>query len=160
MTKYTVPYIRKRVSVGFTQPSLTEQDKKNECDINYIINNFVKTGINPTAGRQMSYVDCTSVPKFEEAQLIVANTLSMFEALPANERDNFGTVQKYLEYVSNPDNLKDCYERGLIDKDSVDIKDVYPEMFEQTSVVPQSPIQDSSANVPEVQNPVSEPPSA
>lgn len=133
MTKFKTLYDYEQVSISFEQPSLTEQSYKDECDIDFIISNFVKTGIDPREGRKMSYVDCTQVKDFQAAQQLVADTKSMFYSLPAEVRDEFQTVGGYLEYVSNPENLKDCYERDLIDKTTVDEKDVYPEKYQQSS---------------------------
>lgn len=139
---------RKIVQQDFKLPSKTEQSYKDECNIDFIISNFVKTGIDPREGRQMSYVDCTQVKDFQSAQNLIAETKSMYYALPSEIRDEFKTVDKYLEYVSNPENLKDCYERGIIDPSSVDEKDVYPEKFVQ----PSTPV----VETPVVETPVKE----
>lgn len=148
MAKFFTPFERKRVSMSFSQPSLTEQSYKDECDIDFIISNFVKTGIDPNEGKKMSFVDCTQVKDFQDAQNIVAETKSMFHSLPAVVRDEFGTVENYLEYVSNPQNLKDCYERELIDPSSVDVKDVYPEKYIEQPKVVESPVVEPSVVPP------------
>lgn len=139
---------RKRIQQEFKLPSRTEQSYKDECDIEFIISNFVKTGIDPREGRKMSFVDCTQVKDFNDAQNLIAETKSMFYSLPPEIRDEFQTVDGYLEYVSNPANLKDCYERGIIDPDSVDEKDIYPEKF----VEPSTPV----VETPVVETPVKE----
>lgn len=118
---------RKRLQVSFEQPSKTEQVYKDECSIDFIISNYVKTGIDPREGRKMSYVDCTKVSDFQTAQQLVADTKTMFYSLPAEVRDEFKTIDNYLGYVSDPANLKDCYERNLIDQSTVDRKDIYPD---------------------------------
>lgn len=129
--KFTTQFSRNVVSKKFKKPSKTEQCYKDECNIDFIISNFVRTGQDPTQGKQMSYVDCTQVKDFQAAQELVAATKSMFYSLPSQVRDEFKTVDNYLEYVSNPKNLKDCYERNLIDRSTVDEFDVYPEHKEQ-----------------------------
>lgn len=118
MGKFKTPYSDDllRVKFEFTYPSQLE-DAKQECDLSFIIENYVKTGMLPT--KQASYIDCTTVPMYEEAMQIVAEANSNFEALPAKIRDEFKTVENYLNYVSDEKNLSDCINRGLIDKATV-----------------------------------------
>lgn len=117
----------KRYSKIFTKPSLTDQSFKDECNIDFIISNFVRTGQVPESS--MNFIDCTTVQQFEEAQMLVAEAKSNFEQLPAKVRSEFKNVQGYLEYISNPANLKDSYERGFIDRGSVSLFDVYPDVY-------------------------------
>lgn len=141
---FKTPYQeQERQQISFDGVSLTDQSFKQECDIGFIIENFVKTGQLPESS--MSFVDCTTVQKFEDAMQIVAEAKSNFEQLPSSIRDEFKTVTNYLSYISDPANLKDSYERGLIDKTSVNLEDVYPELYQPTV---QEPI------VPDVVTPV------
>ena len=104
--EFRTPYKgNERVQYSTIGPSLTDQSFKQDCDIGFIIENFVRTGELPQS--TMSYVDCTTVPMYEEAMQIVAEANSNFEQLPAKIRDEFKTVSNYLEYISNPDNLLD-----------------------------------------------------
>lgn len=130
VTSYNYEKERKDVGLRFTQPSMTEQEYKDECDVNFIIKNFVKTGELPDM--TMQYGDMTTVQDYQDALYTIAEAKSNFYALPSAVRDEFKTVDKYLEYVSDPTHLKDCYERNLIDKNSIDLRDVYPERFVET----------------------------
>lgn len=119
-----------RVSISTEGPSLTTQDAKDECDINYIIESYVKRGIvPPNAG---SYLDCTSVADYETACLLVAEAKSNFESLPLKFREEFKTIENYLAYLNDEKNLKDCIDRGLIDKSTVP-EDKLNEIFKQIS---------------------------
>ena len=151
-TQYDTP---KDVSITFNEPSLTEQCYKDECSIDFIVANYVKTGIDPNEGKKMSYIDCTTVQDFESAQNLIAETKSMFYDLPATIRDEFQTIDNYLEYVSNPANLKDSYERNLIDQSSVDLKDVYPERYSSSPE-----LQETLQTTTVVEDPVSPTPEA
>lgn len=129
--KFVTPYNgeNKKVSIEFNGISLTDQACKDECDIGFIIENFVKTGQLPHQP-QMSYQDCTSATSFEEAQLLVSQCKTDFELLPASERDKFGSVVGWLEYVNDQANLKDCLEKGYIAESSLteeQLYNVYPE---------------------------------
>lgn len=141
---FKTPYQeQERQQISFDGVSLTDQSFKQECDIGFIIENFVKTGELPESS--MSFVDCTTVQKFEDAMQLVAEAKSNFEQLPSSIRDEFKTVTNYLSYIADPANLKDSYERGLIDRSSVSLEDVYPELYQPTI---QEPV------VPDVVNPV------
>lgn len=127
--EFVTPYNNstKKITQDFYLPSLTDQSCKDECDIGFIIDNFVRTGQMPSKP-EMNYIDCTTVQSFEEASMLVAQCKSDFEQLPAIERDKFKSVSGWLEYCTNPQNLKDCIEKGYISKESVH-KDVLNEIY-------------------------------
>lgn len=117
-------------------PSLTDESFKQECDIDFIISNFVQRGINPPE-HQVQYGKQYTSDDFINGMNIVAECKSAFEELPAIEKERFNnSVSNFLEFIANPDNLRESYEKGYIDPTSVDIADVYPERFikENTSV--------------------------
>lgn len=133
MAEFITPYNGKnlRVQHDFLLPSLTDQSFKQECDIGYIIENCLRTGQVPQ-GPTSSYIDCTQVSDYQSAMQLVAQCKSDFASLPSKERDRFGTVEGYLEFISNRDNLKECYEKGYINRDSVSedvLKTLYPERY-------------------------------
>lgn len=119
-----------RVTFETQGPSLTVQDCKDECDINYIIESYVKRGIMPPQGG--SYIDCTTVQDYETACQLVAECKTNFETLPLKYREEFKTVENYLAYISNQDNLKDCLDKGLIDKATVP-EELLTEIYKETS---------------------------
>lgn len=144
---FKLPYSKnERVSIKFENPSLTDQSFKQECDIGFIIENFVKTGTQPDS--TMNFMDCTTVKSYEESMQLVAEANSNFENLPAKIRDEFKTVTNYLAYISDVKNLKDSYERGLIDRGSVDLADVYPEQYKQQIVNTDQVTASSSTETP------------
>lgn len=104
---------QKKVSLSFNDVSLTDQSAKEECDIGFIIEHFVKTGQSPDRPN-MTYLDCTTVQSYEDAMALVAETKTQFELLPSSERDKFKTISGWLDYVNNPDNLADCVNKGYI----------------------------------------------
>lgn len=151
MYEFITPYNgkNKRVEKDFLKPSLTDQSFQQECDIGYVIENCLKTGQVPE-GPTASYLDCTCVSDYQAAMQTVAQCRSDFECLPSKIRDEFKTVENYLEYISKPENLKDCYERKLIDISSVTedvLKQIYPERYTgvyQTAATPAEPVNSSS----------------
>ena len=114
---------------GLPLPSLTEQQYKNECDLNLLIKAYQKSGV-PLPAPVMNCMDCTTVMQFETAKQVIADAESSFECLPSNIRDEFKTVQNYLQYISDEKNIKDVYERGLADVNSIPLDKVYPERYQ------------------------------
>ncbi len=150
--KFKTPYNScSRVSFTFEKSSLTEQDHKDECDIGKIIESYVKTGQLPPQS-QPSYLDCTQVQNYEEAQMLIAEVNSQFNSLPAVDRERFVNVRNYLDFIANPENLRECYERNYINRDTVDIADVYPERFvSQEGKNPMPSVGSSDVSAPETQ---------
>lgn len=115
------------------EPSLTDESFKQECDIDFIISNFVQRGINPPE-HQVQYGKQFTSEDFVRSMETVAECKSAFEELPAIEKEKFNnSVTNFLDFVSNPENLRYSYEHGYIDPMSVSEADVYPERFEKNS---------------------------
>lgn len=112
---------QKRPVLKQSKPSMTDQDKKQECDLNYIIQNYVRQGKElPYAHAQYGDISRLSLKDYQDAMLLTAEMKSNFEDLPAVEREKFhNNVSEYVDYISNYSNLKDCLERKLVDIESV-----------------------------------------
>lgn len=119
--KFSTPYSDvKKVTVTFEKLSLTDRSQQLDADINYIIEKYVRTGELPTS--PMQYLDCTTVKDFQDSMYIVSECNSAFEQLPSKVRDEFKTVENYLSYICNPENVQDCVNRNLINPDSVPVE--------------------------------------
>lgn len=107
---------RFRLSMDFApDSSMTEQQFKDECDINNIVNrpNF---GINPMRkpDRQFEFGDFAGEVDFQTAQNIVASACSQFELLPSGLRDRFeNSPSKFMEFVNDPKNIDEGIELGI-----------------------------------------------
>jgi len=104
----------RRHSITFTQPTMTQQQFKEECDINNVMRRYIKTGvIDHLAKHQAQYADIEPV-SYHEAMNTIATANSMFEELPAQARRNFNNdPTKFLEFVQNPDNSDKLIDMGL-----------------------------------------------
>lgn len=112
-------------------PSMTDQSLEPECNISKIIQNCLRTG-QPLPQQAVSYADLTNstIRDYQDALITVSNFRSAFEGLPAVDRDKFGNVENYIKFISNPDNLKVSYEKGFIDRSTVDLSVVFPERYQ------------------------------
>lgn len=104
----------KRVTLD-TGPGLTEQSHKKECDMNYILRDYAKTGFVKHAKKHDGAYDDVSSVDFQEAMNVVARSKTMFEELPAAIRANFANdVSQFLAFVQEPGNSQRLQEMGVI----------------------------------------------
>lgn len=96
----------------------TKQSFKDECDINKIMNRYVKTGQLPAMQRKNpQYGDFSSALDFQAAQDIVVKAREQFEALPAKVRSRFkNEPSEFLRFMEDPENVKEMESLGLINK--------------------------------------------
>lgn len=114
----------------FTEPSMTKQSFKDECDINKLMDKYQKTGmINHVNKHQPTYAEYDAID-FTQAMQTIAEGQSMFEELPSQARKNFDNdPAKFMEFVNNPDNADKLVEYGL----------AYPRQEVQTELSPKAP---------------------
>lgn len=95
-------------------PSLTQQQFKEDADINTIVERFGITGKMPDNLRIPTYGDFTGVSDFRSALAAVEAAERDFMALPANIRADFDNdPQQFLEFADDPSNFSALREMGL-----------------------------------------------
>lgn len=103
--------------ICFTEPSMTQQHFKDECDMDTILRKYETTGflVDPlTPRRQAQFGDFSEVQDFQSAQNKVAQISEYFDSLPAHIRLRFGNrVSEFLTFVTDPANRKACEELGI-----------------------------------------------
>nr|WAE43324.1 MAG: internal scaffolding protein [Microviridae sp.] len=108
------------VGTDFTDElSRTQQQFKDECDINTIIDRYEKTGflVDPTVPitRMPKYGDFTGID-FHAAQNVIASAQQTFDALPATLRYRFNNdPAEYIQFCSDEKNRAEAEELGLLD---------------------------------------------
>lgn len=94
--------------------SRTQQNMKDEADINVIVGRFLKTGLMPPSVRVPEYADFTEVMDFKSAQQALIDARFNFMQMPANLRARFhNSPQNFLEFCTNKDNLEEMRKLGL-----------------------------------------------
>lgn len=98
---------RDRQTIEFTEPSLTKQAFRDQCEIHNILKRYQRTGIIEHVTRhQASYGDVSGAD-FHEAQLTIAKAKTLFQELPAAAREHFGhDPAKFLEFTEDLDEPK------------------------------------------------------
>jgi phage internal scaffolding protein len=111
---------KERVYTDVGDVSLTKQAFKDQCDINFIMKNYEKTGIAPINQRQPQYGDFTQVNDYHSALNSVIAAQDHFMSLPAELRARFSNDPgEFISFVENPDNKEELGKLGLLKQESV-----------------------------------------
>ena len=116
-----------RVQVDFTgTESMTKSEFKDECNINNIVKQCIKTGIMPQGTREPMFEDFSEVGTYSDAVNQVAEANSTFEQLPSEIRDRFDhSVQNLMDFLADENNHDEAYDLGLAPKP--ESKEIEPE---------------------------------
>lgn len=95
-------------------PSLTQQQFKDESDINTIVDRFMKTGHLPDPVSMPQYVDYEGVFDFQSAMNVVRQADENFMRMDAKVRARFhNSPQEFLEFFADPANVDEAVRLGL-----------------------------------------------
>lgn len=112
-------YDRDAVSIATAPPQpddgKTQQNFKEECDINTIVQRFNLTGQLPENLKLPQYVNYEGVFDFQTAMQTMMEAEEQFMSVPAHIRAQFdNSPQKFLEYCENPNNREGLRKLGLL----------------------------------------------
>lgn len=104
-----------RVQTINDEPTMTQQQFKDQVDVNNIIAKFKKTGqithLNASKG---VYADLTQVGDYQSAMDKVVKAQEAFLTLPADLRKKFGNdPENFLKFVDDPKNDAEAVELGI-----------------------------------------------
>lgn len=119
-----------------TLPSLTQQQFKDECDINTIVRQFGITGHLPLAVYLPTFGDFDQVEDFQSALHAIQRAEASFAAMPANVRERFmNNPQKFLEFTSDSRNADEARALGLF-RDAPSPPPTTPSPVNPTPLIP------------------------
>ena len=94
--------------------SLTQQQFKEESDINNIVDRFMKTGHLPDPVSMPQYVDYEGIFDFQSAMNVVRQADENFMRMDAKVRSRFhNSPQEFLEFFADPANYDEAVRLGL-----------------------------------------------
>jgi len=97
--------------------SLTQQQFRDECDINTIITRFGLASQVPDGLRMPQYGDFTNISSYHEAMNSIAVAGETFDQLPAAIRDRFyNDPGKFVDFTLDPANADELVSLGLASK--------------------------------------------
>lgn len=121
--------IRSRYNAGVREgwkssvPSMTQQQFKDEADINYIVSMYDSSGVMPTfhgdgQPAQPVFGDFASLPdNAQEMYNRMIEAKNNFDNLPLDVRKRFNyDPAAFLEFADNPENLDELVAMGLATK--------------------------------------------
>lgn len=107
---------RVRVSFDCGNDRITKQSHKQECDINFILGQYKRTGILNHINRNSPlYADLPDNLDYQQALATVATAANSFSSLPAVVRDYFDNdPSRFLAAFQDPSQLAKLQEFGLV----------------------------------------------
>lgn len=114
-TKFNPP---PQVCLEFTEPSMTEQHFKDDCDINNIVAQYQQTGVLPQGDRQPLFGDFADFPTdLMSSQKYFDDAQERFMQLDARLRKEFDNDPvKLLAFIGDSNNRDRAIELGLIER--------------------------------------------
>lgn len=107
---------RTRVYTVNDEPTLTQQQFKDSCDINLILDRYMKTGELPINHKVGRYLDLSELPDYQGALDTVMRAEAAFMDLPAKLRERFqNDPSQLLNFLNNPQNNDEAIQLGLIE---------------------------------------------
>lgn len=114
-TRYQVP---PSPAIEFTEPSMTEQHFKDECDINNIVARYEATGVMPSGTTQPLFGDFAEFPTdLLSSQKFFDDAEERFMQLPAAVRKEFNNSPlELLQALQTEGNRQRFIDLGLIER--------------------------------------------
>lgn len=105
---------RRRIQLLATDGG-AKQSFKDECDINTILERYMRTGALPDLIKQNPrYGDFANVTDYQTSMNLVLHANDQFANLPAAVRDKFNNDPvQFLEFTNDPNNMQQMVEMGL-----------------------------------------------
>lgn len=131
MTKISAPFLRTPYNYDTLAASnesglhcedatLAQQQFKDECDINNIMNKFGLTGLIPQAPLTPNYGDFSGVYDYHTALNAIIASEEQFDALPAELRYRFSNdPAKLIDFMEDESNRSEAEKLGLINPNTV-----------------------------------------
>jgi len=96
------------------------QEYKDECDINFLLRKYDKTGVIPVVQSiEAKYGDFTSAEDYHSIHNRIIAAQSAFMGLPAKIRSRFDNdAALLLDFINDPANKADAVAMGLLASDS------------------------------------------
>lgn len=118
--------LRERVQIDCsTEQKKVVQKHKTSCDINFIVEQYRKTGTFPSPlDRQALYLDTTAIPDLASAMTVVSQARQAFMELPSPLRKLMDNDPTKLEaFISDAENYEILKKYGVVEERKQPIKE-------------------------------------
>jgi phage internal scaffolding protein len=114
---YDVDKVSDETGLVCPDPSLAQQNFKDETDINYIVRQFGLTGELPGKPLSPQYGDFTGVLDYHSAVNAVLAAQDEFDHLPAQMRARFNNdPAELIDFLGKEENREEATKLGLVDE--------------------------------------------
>lgn len=112
---YDVNMASTMTALRCNEPTMAQQQYRDECDINTIMRRFSVTGELPTTGAIPRYEDYTGVVNdYQTAMNALIEADKVFASLPSQVRRRFeNDPQQFLEFCTDENNREEAIRLGL-----------------------------------------------
>lgn len=111
---YDMDLASDKAGLSCNDQSLTQQQFKEESDINTIVNRFMKSGVLPTPVNMPQYMDYEGVFDYQSAMNAVRAADEQFMRMDAKVRARFNnSPQEFLSFFADPANTDEAIRLGL-----------------------------------------------
>ena len=111
---YDADAVSRETGLVCPEDSLAVQSERDECDINFIMQKFGRTGQLPVMSSLPLNGDFTGVFDFQSAMNLIVEAERSFMSLPADLRSRFGNdPAKFVDFCSDESNLDEMRKLGL-----------------------------------------------
>lgn len=105
---------KRRYSIDLSEGNGAKQSFKTECDINFIMAKFTKTGTIEHVNKHQASYGFASSHDLKESMAQIQTASDMFDELPAKLRAKFNNSPgEFLDFVQDEANLDEMHELGL-----------------------------------------------
>lgn len=147
-----------RTALFTPEESLTKQEFKDECDINIILERFMRTGEPPAMPMPEHFMDATQQPTYHEMQTRIAEANDNFYLLPPALRADFqNDPTRWADAVMNALATND---RGRLREIGIAAPDIVQPTPTPAAGSPAAALASGAPSAPNTATPVAEPPKA
>ena len=109
------------VEAEYFEESMTQQEFKDECDINKIMSKYVQTGTVKQRTDMARFGDFYEAADYHEAQNIVLKSKEQFSALPSDVRERFKNDPiKFLSWIHSKEvDMDEAHKLGLLSEEGI-----------------------------------------
>lgn len=126
MFNYDVDAVSVETGLACQDPSMAQQQFKEECDINTILERFNVTGQLPVAALPPQFGDFTGIYDYQTALQAVKDAQDSFDALPARVRERFANdPAAFVDFCLDEANAEEMKQLGLL-LDVISTSDLSP----------------------------------
>lgn len=97
------------------EPTMTQQQYKDACDINNIVKTYAQTGELPLSTKVGKFMDVSNVSDYQTALETVYNAQKAFDALPSQIRTKFeNDPNQLIAFLEDDKNYNEAQQLGLL----------------------------------------------